>query len=182
MVFFWSFIIYSFLGYLLEKLFAAVKKSPHQVRKCRLLLPLCPVYGLGMAAVVALPTSLMDSAVQVWFFGGLVVTAVEFVTHLFYDKGLGVRFWDYSDTKFHMQGRVCLSFSLIWGGLVTVAIYALQPWIEVLAQNVPSGITYALLLISTADAVFSCRVLWWGGHVDWMSVPVLLQMLQKENR
>ena len=51
----WLFCLYSFLGYLLEKIFAAVTGSRHQVRKCFLLLPLCPVYGLGMAAVLALP-------------------------------------------------------------------------------------------------------------------------------
>ena len=41
----WLFCLYSFLGYLLEKIFAAVTGSRHQVRKCFLLLPLCPVYG-----------------------------------------------------------------------------------------------------------------------------------------
>jgi len=47
---FWSF---SLLGWVLERLFAAVTRSPRQRRRCLLLLPLCPVYGLGMAAVLA---------------------------------------------------------------------------------------------------------------------------------
>ena len=52
---FWQFLLYSFLGYLLEKGFAALSGSPRQTRKCFLLLPLCPVYGLGVLAVLALP-------------------------------------------------------------------------------------------------------------------------------
>ena len=40
---FWLFLLYSFGGYVLEKLYAAARRSPHQVRKCFLLLPLCPV-------------------------------------------------------------------------------------------------------------------------------------------
>ena len=48
------FLIYSFLGYCLEKLFAYAVHSDRQVRKCFLLLPLCPVYGLAMTVVVAL--------------------------------------------------------------------------------------------------------------------------------
>lgn len=44
---FWSF---SLLGWVLERLFAAVTRSPRRRRRCLLLLPLCPVYGLGMAA------------------------------------------------------------------------------------------------------------------------------------
>ena len=51
----WRFWLYSFLGYLLEKAFAAATASPHQTRKCFLLLPLCPVYGLAVLAVLALP-------------------------------------------------------------------------------------------------------------------------------
>ena len=50
----WYFWIYSFLGYLLERAFAAVTHAEHQGRRCFLLLPLCPVYGLGMLAVLAL--------------------------------------------------------------------------------------------------------------------------------
>ena len=49
----WYFWIYSFFGFLLEKAFAAATHSPHRVRRCFLLLPLCPVYGLGMLAVLA---------------------------------------------------------------------------------------------------------------------------------
>ena len=45
---FWLFLFYSFGGYLLEKAFAYATAAPLQVRKCLLLLPLCPVYGLGM--------------------------------------------------------------------------------------------------------------------------------------
>ena len=54
----WLFCLYSFLGYLLEKIFAAVTGARHQVRKCFLLLPLCPVYGLAMLAVLHLPADL----------------------------------------------------------------------------------------------------------------------------
>ena len=55
---FWLFLLYSLGGYGLEKLYAAVRRSPHRVRKCFLLLPLCPVYGLGALAVLALPPGL----------------------------------------------------------------------------------------------------------------------------
>ena len=49
----WSFLTYGFLGYLLEKVYALVTRSRHTVRKGYLLLPVCPVYGLAMLAVLA---------------------------------------------------------------------------------------------------------------------------------
>ena len=55
------FFFYSFLGYGLEKLHARLFRSPRQVRKCFLLLPLCPVYGLAMTALLALaPAKLLQ--------------------------------------------------------------------------------------------------------------------------
>lgn len=54
MAYFWYFLGYGFLGYLLEKLFAALTHAEHRVRKGFLLAPVCPVYGLAMCAVLAL--------------------------------------------------------------------------------------------------------------------------------
>ena len=57
----WQFWTYSFLGYLLEKAFAAATHAPNQVRRCFFLMPMCPVYGLGAMAVLALPPEMSDS-------------------------------------------------------------------------------------------------------------------------
>ena len=46
MVWFWYFLIYSFLGFLLEVSYARITGG-YPERKCLLVLPLCPVYGLG---------------------------------------------------------------------------------------------------------------------------------------
>ena len=73
-VWLWNFWVFSFLGWCLERLFAAVTRSPQQRRRCLLLLPLCPVYGLGMAAVLALPP-LFLSGWRLYVFGGLTATA-----------------------------------------------------------------------------------------------------------
>ena len=50
----WTFWTYSFLGYLLERGYAIATHADRQARKCFLLLPMCPVYGLGALAVLAL--------------------------------------------------------------------------------------------------------------------------------
>lgn len=113
----WLFCLYSFLGYLLEKIFAAVTGSRHQVRKCFLLLPLCPVYGLAMLAVLHLPADLTRGFLRLAFYGGLTATAVEYAVHFLYDKLLGVMFWDYSGTHMDLNRRVCVPFAVVWGPL-----------------------------------------------------------------
>lgn len=165
----WYFWIYSFLGYCLEKAFAAVTHAEHQVRKCFLLLPLCPVYGLGMGAVLALP-DVLKQGLWVVLFGGLTATAVEYAVHWGYETFLGVCFWDYSNVPGNLKGRVCLPFTLAWGVLTGLAIWLLQPGISALAAGVPAAVTYAVLLIFTADAVCSVRFLLVTGDVEGLRI------------
>ena len=37
---------------------------------------------------------------------------MEYAVHVLYDRLLGVRFWDYSQVRWNLRGRVCLPFSL----------------------------------------------------------------------
>ena len=115
---FWSF---SLLGWVLERLFAAVTRSPRRRRRCLLLLPLCPVYGLGMAAVLALPPSLR-SGWPLYLWGGLTATSVEYIYHWWGETFLGVSFWDYTGVFGNFRGRVCLPFFLAWGLLLFPAV------------------------------------------------------------
>jgi uncharacterized membrane protein len=154
----WYFWIYSFLGYLLEKGFAKVTGAKLQGRKCFLLFPLCPVYGLGMLAVLALPEALTWGILGI-IVCGMAATAVEYGVHWFYDTFLGVRFWDYSKVFGNLRGRICLPFSLIWGGLTAAAVRWIHPAVERLAERTVPEVTYLCLLVFAADAVCSLLLL-----------------------
>ena len=155
----WVFWTYSFLGYLLEKGYAAATASPRQTRKCFLLLPLCPVYGLGALAVLALPPVRTDVFRSLALWGALTATGVEYVVHLLYDRLLGVQFWDYSQVRWNIRGRVCLPFTLAWGFLTAAALSPLQALLAPALAAMPPWLTYVLLLVTTADGVVSAALL-----------------------
>ena len=131
--FLWIFWSFSLLGWGLERLFAAVTRSPQRRRRCLLLLPLCPVYGLGMAAVLALPPSLR-SGWPLYLWGGLTATSVEYIYHWWGETFLSVSFWDYTGVFGNLRGRVCLPFSLAWGLLLFPAVYLVTPPVLALAD------------------------------------------------
>lgn len=160
----WYFVFYSVLGCLLEKAFAAATRAENQARRCFLLLPLCPVYGLGMLAVLALPPALREMP-WVLVTGGVAATAVEYAVHWAYERFLGVRFWDYSQVRGNLRGRICLPFTLAWSPLTAVAAVWVQPVLADLAAAIPPGVTYAMLLILTVDGVCSARLLRVTGDV-----------------
>ena len=84
MVWFWYFLIYSFLGFLVEVAYVRLVGGVKRDRKCRLVLPICPVYGLGALAILLLPPLVRDSLPLLFPAAALVCTAVEYVTCLLY--------------------------------------------------------------------------------------------------
>ena len=165
----WHFWIYSFLGWLVELVFAAASRSEDRQRRCLLLLPLCPVYGLGMLAVLALPPM---GALGLAVLGGLAATAVEYAYHWAGERFLGVRFWDYARVPGNLRGRVCLPFTLAWGLLVWAAVRFVQPGVEALAAGIPPWLTYVFLLVFTGDLVCSLRFLRVTGDLKGMRAAV----------
>ena len=165
---FWIILCYSFGGYLLERLFAVATKAPKQVRKCCLLLPLCPVYGLAMALHLAL----LPREYSIWELmlrGMAVTTAVEYGVHLFYERVAGVRFWDYTAVRGNLNGRICLPFSAAWGVLSAGAVVWLQPAVERAVGRIPPEVTFVMLLTVTVDLCLSLRLLRCSGDTELLS-------------
>lgn len=159
MVWFWLFLFYSFFGYLLERMYAKVIRAERQVRKCFLLLPLCPVYGLAMVVFLSLTEVQLYGFWALALRGAILTTLVEYAVHVFYESVFGVKFWDYGDLPGSIWGRVCLPFSAAWGLLSAVSARYLQPTLLELASAMPAGLTYAALLVLTVDAVCSAALL-----------------------
>jgi len=155
----WQFWAYSFVGFLLEKIFAILTRSPHQRRRCFLMLPLCPVYGFGVLAVLSLPESMTNTLWGMALWGGLAATAVEYLVHLLYEKLFGVRFWDYRGTIWNLNGRVCLPFSVAWSLLLALGLPPLHHWLVPLLRLIPPAVTWWMLVLFTADALLSAWVL-----------------------
>lgn len=156
---FLRFLVYSFLGFWLETAYAACTGARRESRRCCWLLPLCPVYGLGVLAVLALPDAVRENFFALALWGGAAATAVEFAVHWAYETWLGVRFWDYKAQRWNLGGRVCLRFSLAWGVLIALTLPPLEALLTPLLEAVPPWVTFVLMLAATADGVCTVRLL-----------------------
>ena len=175
------FLFYSLGGYGLEKLHARISHSPRQVRKCFLLLPLCPVYGLAMTALIALtPEELGFFPLMI--LGGVVCTGVEFLVHLFYDKALGVQFWDYSPMRGHIQGRICPQFAVIWGVLSAAVLRWVHPFAESVAEALPPWVVFLLWVVLAADCVLSAALLRRYGDTELLTPGAVLAQMRSASQ
>lgn len=162
---FWYFILYSFLGFLLEVGYARCTGGRRD-RKRTLLLPLCPVYGLGALAVLALPRTVMENPILLMVCGGAAATGVEYATAVFYEKVLGVSFWDYRENRWNLHGRVCVVFSLAWAVLLPVAVYGIHPIVSRMVGKIPTPVTVAVMVAAGTDLLLSALLLRRTGSRD----------------
>ena len=154
----WSFIAYSFAGFLLETAFAWLTGGTAG-RKGLLVLPLCPVYGAGACLVLALTAPVRGEPPAVFLVGGLAATAAEYLAALYHEKALGVSFWDYRGLPGSVQGRVCLPFSLAWGVLSLALVYWLHPLLSPWLARIPTPVGWMALITLAADCLLTAAVL-----------------------
>lgn len=150
----WYLLVYSFLGYLLEVAYAKIVHGRGSGRKCLLLLPLCPVYGVGAVAIVALSG---PNPQPLWVMGvGFgAATVVELLFGLYYKYALGVAFWNYSQIRWNVCGLVCLPFSLAWSGLALALVYTVHPIVKICVSALPTAFTVPAWIVLGADCLIS---------------------------
>lgn len=155
---FWFFVIYSFLGWCVEVIFAAVN-SGKLVNRGFLNGPVCPIYGCGMVLVLVSLWPLRNNLFLLFFGGMLVTSFLELVTGWALKTLFHTSWWDYSDRPFNIGGYICLSFSLVWGLAVVGVIRIIHPPIERLVARVPDSLnpwlTLPVVLVFLADAILT---------------------------
>lgn len=155
---FWNFTLYSFLGFLLEVAYARATGGRCD-RKCLLLLPLCPVYGLGACVILWLSPWARGFSPLLFVISAAAATGVEYAAAVFYEKLLGVSFWDYRQLHWNLQGRVCLPFSLAWGCLSLPLVYWIQPVLSPYLASIPRLVTWLAAGTVSVDFLVSSALL-----------------------
>lgn len=158
MLWFWSFVVYSFAGFLLEMAFARLVGGRPD-RKGLLVLPLCPVYGAGACLILALTAPVRAHPPAVFALGALAATAAEYLAALWHEKALGVSFWSYDSLPGNVQGRVCLPFSLAWGMLSLGLVYGLHPLLGPLLARIPAPVGWMLQAALLTDGLLTAALL-----------------------
>ncbi len=115
----WLFFLYSFLGWILETVFAAVKQK-HFANRGLINGPFCIIYGIAGVAMSIVLTGLP----VFWVFVGstLLATVIEWAAGHLIERLYHERWWDYSNIKWNMDGYICLLVSLFWGVLGVMVV------------------------------------------------------------
>ncbi|EXG84752.1 putative membrane protein [Clostridium sp. ASBs410] len=154
------FFIYCFIGWIIESTYVSVR-SLHFVNRGFLRLPLLPLYGSGAIIMLWLSIPVQGNLFLVFLFGMLGASALEYVTGYVMERLFKMKYWDYSNNPFNLNGYVCLTNSIAWGLLtllLTEVIHRPLEWL-VLRLNGTACIILVIMvgLLFVTDAIRSTK-------------------------
>ena len=159
---FYIFILYSILGWFMEVVIVSSKKRKITARGF-LIGPWCPIYGFGALFITLLLRKYYNDPVALFVMSFLMGTILEYVTSYLMEKLFHARWWDYSDHKFQINGRVSLTTSLGFGALGVILVYILNPFFLRIIKNIPpivfTIIMIIVLLIFITDVITSYKII-----------------------
>ncbi len=152
------FLIYAFLGWVMEVIFHAVVVGKI-INRGFLNGPICPIYGVGMIGVLTLFTPLEEYPVLLYGGSILFATLVELIGGYVLLKLFHLRWWDYSDEPFNLGGFICLRFSIAWGICIVFVLKIIHPVIQLnvkILDHLPGYILIAVCyIVLAADLVIT---------------------------
>lgn len=97
-------------------------------------------------------------------FGGFIIgSIIEYVISFIGEWLFNVKWWDYSDMPFNINGRICVTFSIFWGLLAIYLMTHINPKVDNLLNKIPDNIlkntTIVLTILIFIDFCITCFAL-----------------------
>lgn len=144
---FFFFMIYSFIGYLTEITCCSINNKKLIVNRGFCLGPYLPIYGSSSVIMNIFLAKYSKDIITLFVMSAFVCTLMEYMTSLILEKIFHARWWDYTEKKFNLSGRVCLENSCLFGlgGVFIVSI--LHPFLDGLVSMIPHNVLIILSIV-----------------------------------
>ena len=130
----------SILGWIVEVIVCSIADKK-LVNRGFLIGPYCPIYGCG--ALIMLTLSSFRNNLFVCFIMALFLCSVlEYITSYVMERLFQIRWWDYSNDSFNINGRICLRNAIGFGALGVIFTRYISPFY----YNIVNNFSYNLLL------------------------------------
>lgn len=156
------FYCYSFIGWLIEIIVTFLKMHKF-VNRGFLIGPLCPIYGFGGVLITLLLNRYASDPLVLFIMAIILCAVLEYITSYVMEKVFKNRWWDYSDQKFNINGRVCLECAIPFGIGGIIMFYGINPILITLLTSFSDLalkiITVLLLVITLIDIILSFNII-----------------------
>lgn len=118
--------IYSFLGWLCESLYVSFAQQK-VINSGFMNGPICPIYGFGAMLVILFLQPFTKSLLLIFILGVILTSSLEYFTSWLMEVLFHTRWWDYSQFRINLNGRICLFNSILFGLMSLFVVYYLNP-------------------------------------------------------
>lgn len=102
-----------------------------------------------------------DNVVLVYVMGMIGATILEYFTGALMESLFHVRYWDYSNHRFNLNGHICLACSIGWGFFSIAMVYLVQEPVAGVLLQIPEqyveDIVGIITVVAAGDTMLSVR-------------------------
>ena len=157
-------IFYSFFGYILEITNCSIREKKLVLNRGFFLGPYLPIYGVSCILMGSFIIRYKSDLLTVFVMSAFVCTTVEYITSYVLEKIFKARWWDYSDRKFNLEGRVCLGNAFLFGVGGVIFTYVLNPFVASMLDKLPilvlRIVSITLMVIFLVDVIITITTLY----------------------
>lgn len=107
--------------------------------------PFCIVYGIGAIALIFTLNKYKDNNFKLFFYGMIVGCTVEYLSSYIGELIMHVKWWDYSNDFFNINGRTCLYYAIWWGLLSIPLIKYINPFLDKFIEKITKKTSISFL-------------------------------------
>ena len=152
------FFIYSFIGWLMEVILSLYNEHKF-VNRGFLLGPCCPIYGFGSLLLYFLLKSYTNNFIVLFILTMFICSLLEYTTSYIMEKIFKLRWWDYTNMKYNLNGRICLEtmtpFSILGALTIKYVTPNLIKNINSFSPKIILTISIILITIFIVDIIIS---------------------------
>ncbi len=156
------FFSYSILGWFMEGIVKYIDYKRF-INRGFLIGPYCPIYGFGMIFIILLLQNYTNHPLVFFLLVIFICSMVEYTTSYLMEKIFKARWWDYSEEKFNINGRICLTTMIPFGILGTFIMYIVNPFLVKIYSSfsfkLATFLCLFLLIIFLIDNIISLSAL-----------------------
>lgn len=137
--------IFACFGWIIEVIVCSIYDGKFSNRGF-LIGPYCPIYGFG-GILMLLFKDFKDNPIICFLLCMISCSLLEYLTSYIMELMFKVRWWDYSNDKFNINGRICLRNALAFGALGLILLRYILPVFTNLLDNMNHSIIYIISII-----------------------------------
>lgn len=153
--------IFAFLGWVIETIDCAILDKKI-VNRGFFIGPYCPIYGFGgISMLLFLPYK--DSPFVCFTLSLVTCSVIEYFTSYIMEVMFKVRWWDYSNDSFNINGRICLRNALAFGALGVLVTRYIYPFLNNFLNSLSNSAVIVffcfVLIITLIDIIVSFKAM-----------------------